>query len=463
MAVHTWLRDEPPAPPRLVHLGLGAFARAHAVRYTDLANAVGVPAERWDVVGFTGRSARVAAALAQQDGRYTLLVRSPDGDKASVVDALSAMYDGADGTAWRDYLARPEVGVVTLTVTEAGYRRGANGGLDVADPEVAADLRWLTSARPSGGASAAVTAPGRLVDGLRARRAAVGGPVAVVSCDNLSDNGRLLARVVGELTEHVDPELARWIDSNVSFVSTMVDRITPATTAADREEVCALTGRDDAAPVVTEPFSEWVVQGDFPAGRPAWDAVGVRFIEDLEPYERRKLWLLNAGHSLLAYEGLALGLTTVAEAFAEPGLRASLEELWAGAREVLPLPRAEVDAATADLRARFAKARIEHRLDQIARDGSQKLPVRVLAVARARRGAGLPVGAAGAGAGAAWVRHLLERDGAATDAGAVPLTERLLGAKPSEHARVVVEAFAPDLARSDLVEAVSAQLHATIP
>ena len=155
--------------------------------------------------------------------------------------------------------------------------------------------------------------------------------------------------------------------------------------------------------MVTEPFSEWVLQGDFPAGRPRWEAAGARFVDDLEPYERRKLWLLNAGHSLLAYEGLARGLTTVADAFADPTCRAELEQLWSEAAEVLTLP---ADDATAALRTRFANARIEHRLAQIARDGSVKLPVRILAVAQARAVAGLPVGPAGAGVVAAWIDHL---------------------------------------------------------
>ena len=433
----SWERTEAPAPVRIVHLGLGAFARAHLLWYTQRANESGT-AEQWGVAAFTGRSAAAAATLARQDGRYTLLVRSPEGDAPTTIDALVAVHDGADADAWREYFRRPEVGVVTLTVTEAGYRRTSTGGLDRHDPEVARDIESLRA----GGR--AVTAPGRLVDGLRARRAAGTGPIAVVSCDNLPDNGLVARRVILDLASAVDPSLTDWIEQHVSFVSTMVDRITPATTEADRAVVRKLTGREDRSPVVTEPFSEWVLQGDFPAGRPRWEAAGARFVDDLEPYERRKLWLLNAGHSLLAYEGLARGLTTVADAFADPSCRAELEQLWSEAAEVLTLP---ADDATAALRERFANARIEHRLAQIARDGSVKLPVRILAVAQARAVAGLPVGPAGAGVVAAWIDHL---DGAVSDPGAADLVARLPGQGSSARAVLALDTIAPRLARKDV-------------
>ncbi|GIG20435.1 mannitol dehydrogenase [Cellulomonas chitinilytica] len=434
-----WVRSEPPAPVRVVHLGLGAFARAHQLWYTHQANERVDPADRWGVAAFTGRSPVAAQALATQDGRYTVLVRSADGDTPTVVDSLVSVHDGTDGTAWRGHLSRAEVGVVTLTVTEAGYRRLPSGGLDRDHPGVARDI--ARHARD------AETAPGRLVDGLRARRAAGAGPIAVVSCDNLPDNGDATRRVTLELARQVDAGLARWIEENVSFVSTMVDRITPATTDADRAAVRTLTGRDDRSPVVTEPFSDWVLQGGFPAGRPAWELAGARFVDDLAPEVHRKLWLLNAGHSLLAYEGLARGRSTVAEAFADPVCRADLERLWSEAAEVLPVP---VDGPVADLRTRFANARIEHRLDQIARDGSQKLPVRVLAVAQARSAAGLPVGRAGAAVVAAWIQHLEATDVSASDPGATALAERLPGRGSAARARLALDLLAPRLARSDV-------------
>jgi fructuronate reductase len=460
-----WARTEPAPPVRLVHLGLGAFARAHLLWYTQRANAAVPAGERWGVAGFTGRSAAVAEHLAPQGGRYTVVERSADGDRTEVIDALSEVHDGADAAAWRSLLADRRVGVLSLTVTEAGYRQRTGSRLDTEDPSVAADaalLRALVEApSDAAGLPAATTAPGRVLDGLRARRVADAGPIAVVSCDNLPDNGAVVGAVVLELADLVDPELAAWVRQNVSFVSTMVDRITPATTGADRDAVRALTGRYDRAPVVTEPFTEWVLQGPFPAGRPAWETAGARFVDDLAPHERRKLWLLNAAHSLLAYAGPPRGARTVAEAFADAPVRTRVEALWAEARAVLPQDAAEIDAALEALRARFANARIEHRLAQIARDGSQKLPVRVLDVARARLAAGLPPGDAGAHVVADWVRHLLDADGVATDPGAAPLAAQLRRTPPAARAVAVVAALAPDLAdHAPLVRAVATSLGA---
>ena len=434
-----WERTEAPATVRIVHLGLGAFARAHLLWYTQRANELSEPADRWGVAAFTGRSAAAAAPLRAQDGRYTLLVRSARLDEAEVVDALVSVHDGADGDAWRGYLRRPEVGVVSLTVTEAGYRRDADGGLDLSDADVVGDLER--------DAVDSTTAPGRLVDGLRARRDAGAGQIAVVSCDNLPDNGAVLRRVTLEMASAVDESLADWIAQNVSFVSTMVDRITPATTDTDRAITFVLTGRSDRAPVVTEPFSEWVLQGDFPAGRPAWYRVGAQFVDDLEPYERRKLWLLNAGHTLLAYRGAQRGCSTVAEAFADPLCRAEVEEFWSEAAEVLPLP---TETALAALRERFSNPRIEHRLAQIGRDGSQKLPVRILAVAQARAAAGLPVGQAGAGVVADWILHLQDHDVTTSDPHAVALAERLRGQGSATAARFALDVLSPGLARKDV-------------
>lgn len=443
-------------PVRVVHLGLGAFARAHLLTYTQDAGAHLPPAQRWGVAAFTGRSPRAAAALAAQDSLYTVVERGPDGDRTRVVDTLVEVHDGADGARWRHLLSSPGVEVLTLTVTEAGYRRTATGALDRRDPDVREDAALLGRLVADGddGAPAAATAPGRVLDGLRARRVAGGGPLAVVSLDNLPANGCALQRVVLDLADDVDHDLAEWVRAHVSFVSTVVDRITPATTDADRVAVERATGRRDAAPVVTEPFRDWVVSGRFPAGRPAWEAAGARFVADLAPYEHRKLWLLNAGHSLLAYAGLPHGARTVAEAFADPELRDRLEDLWREACEVLPLTAGELASALADLRARFANARIEHHLAQIARDGSQKLPVRVLDVARTRRAAGLPVGTAGAAVLADWVVHL--RSDAVHDPGAAGLVDLLDDGDPLTTAGVVLRALAPDLADDEALAAAVA-------
>lgn len=406
-------------PVRVAHLGLGAFHRAHQAWYTQRAG------DGSGIAAFTGRSAEAARVLAAQDAVYTLLERGPAGDSATVMEALSEVHDGADSDAWRRVLSDPAVGVLTLTVTEAGYRPGS-------------------------------TAPARVLDGLRARRAASAGGIAVVSCDNLPDNGRVLRDAVLALVEP-GSGLEAWIRSDVSFVSSMVDRITPATTDADREAVLRLTGWDDAAPVATEPFAEWVLAGAFPAGRPAWEAAGAQFVDDIAPYERRKLWLLNAGHSLLAYQGLAAGHRTVAEAVADPALVAELERLWDEQRAELPFDAATVDTALSALRARFGNARIEHRLAQIASDGSQKLGPRILDPLRSRLAAGRGPGEAQLGVLAAWAGHLTGPD--VRDPGAAELVQRLREATaPRERAAAVLDTLAPDL--TDLTDPLAERIAA---
>ncbi|HEX4058345.1 MAG TPA: mannitol dehydrogenase family protein [Galbitalea sp.] len=329
--------------PRIAHVGLGAFARSHQAWYTDAAS------DDWGIVAVTGR---VGPELAAQGFRYGLIVRGPESDTAAVIDSVV----GLDA----DAIANPEVAVVTVTVTEAGYVAGA---------------------RP----------PVLLTDGLEARRVAGGGAIAIVPCDNLPSNGMAVRDAVLAVAA---PELASWIDDNVSFVSTMVDRITPATTSADVAIAEELLGWHDAVPVVTEPFTEWVLQGDFPAGRPEWEVAGARFVDDVKPYEQRKLWMLNAAHSLLAYRGLERGHETVFDAFADATLAAEVAQLWDEARPVLTMDAQELDAWLAALRIRWQNPRIEHRLEQIALGGEQKIPARIDSVIRERERAGLSPGTA---------------------------------------------------------------------
>jgi fructuronate reductase len=425
-------------PVRIVHLGLGGFFRAHQAWYTGAAP----DAEQWGIAAFTGRSRRLADLLSAQDGRYTLIVRGPAGDEMTVQHAVVAAHPGSDSASWCNYLAQPQVAVVTLTVTEAAYRSDRDGGLDTADPEVRADLAALAR----GGET--VTVPGRLFAGLAARRAAEAGPLAVVSCDNLPGNGPATERVVTELAQAADPALAAWIRDQVSFVTTMVDRITPRTTTEDVRAVAERTGWADQAPVVTEPFSEWVLSGEFPAGRPAWDAAGARFVDDVHPHETRKLLLLNGGHSLLAYAGSARGHDTIAEAVGDPVCRDWLDQWWDEAARHVPLPTADLTAYRAALLERFANPRIRHTLAQIAADGSEKLPIRLLPVLRAERAAGrMPAGAVRILA--AWIDHLRGIGAPVADAGANRYRER------AGSVRDVVALLAPELAADEaLVDAV---------
>jgi fructuronate reductase len=259
--------------------------------------------------------------------------------------------------------------------------------------------------------------------------------------------------VVHDLAEMVDPGLADWIEQSVSVVTTVVDRITPRPSPDDRRTVLEQTGVDDCCPVGTEPFSEWVLSGAFPAGRPRWDDAGATLTDDVTPYEQRKLWLLNGGHSLLAYTGGLRGHLTVAEAVGDDTCRGWLEQWWDEASGCLDQPADLVSGYRTRLLDRFANPRIHHRLEQIATDGSQKLPVRILPVLRQERAAGrMPQGAARALAG--WVGYLRGSALPVHDVRADEMTARAGGALP-DGVRNVLHALDPALAGDDeLVQVV---------
>ncbi|NEE02347.1 mannitol dehydrogenase family protein [Phytoactinopolyspora halotolerans] len=424
-------------PVRLAHLGLGAFFRAHQAWYTAHAP----DAEAWGIAAFTGRRPDLAVALNAQDCRYTLIERHADGDRAEIVSSIAAAYAGTDLEAWRTTIASPEVGAITLTVTEAAYP-----AVPERDDALLADVRRWPEGAPS-------TVTGRILAGLHARRAADAGPLALVSCDNLPDNGAVLRHAVRWAAGEVDSGLAGWIERHVSFVSTVVDRITPASTDEDRAAAKELTCWADASPVVTEPFSEWILSGDFPAGRPGWDGAGARFVDDVEPFVRRKLWLLNGAHSLLAYAAATRGHETVADAVHDEVCVGWMGEWWDAAQRHLGLDAADVLEYRNALRYRFANPRIRHRLAQIGMDGSQKLPVRVLPVLRADLAAGhSPVGAARPIA--AWIRHLRGETFEVRDPAAATFTAAASG-PPRDAVRAVVSLLDEDLAEQrDLVRLI---------
>jgi fructuronate reductase len=412
-------RYEPGAAPvRLVHLGLGNFFRAHQCWYTQHAP----DASEWGIAAFTGRGGGpVVDDLTGQDGLYTLVTRAADADRFEVQASLTRAHPATDHKTWLAYFADPALAAVTITVTEAGYLRGVDGGLDASRPEVQADLAAL---RRDPGAVVR-TAPARLVAGLAARRAADGGPLALVPCDNIPGNGALAGRVVGDLARLTDLALADWITETISVVTTMVDRITPRATPDDVRTVRDATGVEDRCPVVTEPFTEWVLSGGFPAGRPHWQDAGATFTDDVTPFEHRKLWLLNGAHSLLAYAGSQRGHTTVADAVDDPTCRDWLQQWWSVASPHLHQPAADLAAYRDALVERFANPRMHDRLDRIAADGSQKLTIRILPVLRAERAAGsMPLGASRVLA--AWICHLRGLGAPVTDARAdevVPLAQ----------------------------------------
>lgn len=386
---------KPAAPVRTVHLGLGNFFRAHSAWYTDRCSS------DWGIAAFSGRTNTHVAELAAQDGLYTLVVQGKDVSH-EVISSLSAVHPGNDLEAWRGYFASPEVMVVTLTITEAGYVRDSSGALDLTNEAVRADVEALRTAPLSG---VVTTAPGKLVAGLLARREAGAGPITIVPCDNLVKSGAITRRVVTELAAAVDASLLEWIDSSVGFVTTMVDRITPRPTDADIAAVASATGVVDRAPVVTEPFTEWVIEGDFVADRPAWEELGANFVDDIVPFEHRKLWLLNGSHSLMAYAGPIRGLETVYEGITNPVLRGWVDEWWDAAVQHLPLPAEQVAAYRAALVERFENPSIRHLLSQIAADGSQKIPIRFVPTLKAELAKGI-VNPGATRPIAAWILHL---------------------------------------------------------
>jgi len=354
------------APVRIVHLGLGAFHRSHQAWFTQHAGDAG----EWGIASFTGRRPDAAHVLAAQDGLFTVVERSDSGDSFEVVGSIVEAVDGADVQRLVALLASPQTAVVTLTITEAAYGLGAD---DVP--------RLLAGDQPA-------TPLGRLVRGLAARREADAGPLAVVSCDNLSDNGNVARSALLGLARDVDAGLAGWIEATISFVSTSVDRITPRTTAEDVALVARQCGYRDEAPVVAEPFRNWVLSGEFPAGRPRWEDAGALFVDDIEPYENRKLWLLNGAHSILAYAGQLRGHATVAQALADPVCLDAVEEFWDEASHHLTGHHLGIPEYRAALLERFGNARIAHHLAQIAMDATTKLRMRALPVLAAERAAG---------------------------------------------------------------------------
>jgi len=445
-------RSVPPPSVRQVHLGLGNFFRAHQAWYSAHTS----DAAEWGIAAFTGRgterSNAVASALTAQDGLYTLVTRASDGDRFETVSSIVGVHTADEHAAWLGYFTDPLVQVVTTTVTEAGYLRGTDGGLDADRPEIRAELAALrddprTPVR---------TAPARLVAGFAARRQSAGGPLTVMPCDNLPGNGAAVARVLDEVAELVDPGLVGWIAQNVAYVTTMVDRITPVPTAEDIANAEAETGVQDRAAVVTEPFSEWVISGEFAAGRPRWEDAGATFTTDVAPFEERKIWLLNGAHSMLAYGGSIRGHVTVADAMRDQTCLSWLDQWWDVASRHLSLPAADNAAYRAALTERFANPRMRHRLDQIAWDGSQKLPIRVLPIIRRERAAGrLPAGATRPVA--AWVCHLRGRGAKITDAREAELVPLASGPLP-EAVHLVVRALDPELAAdATVVAAVLAQ------
>ncbi|PJG45969.1 mannitol dehydrogenase [Sphingobium sp. LB126] len=384
----------------VVHLGIGAFHRAHqAAIFDDALNAGDL---RWGIVGASLRSVQVRDQMAPQDGLYTMLVRDGVSEQARIIGAVQRVIVAPeDPRALLEALASPDTHIVTLTVTEKGYKLDpATGALIEDDPQLVADIASL--ARPQ-------TAPGYLVAALAMRKAAGLPPFTAISCDNLPHNGARLRGAVLDLARRHDPALADWIAERGAFPQTMVDRIVPATTG---EDVAALTTRFgivDQAMVKTEPFLQWVIEDRFCGPRPAFGS-GVQLTAAVAPWEEAKLRLLNGAHSGIAYLGGLAGMEHVHEVLALPQARAFVDALWDEAQTTLsPPPELDIAAYRDALMARFDNPTLRHRTRQIAMDGSQKLPQRLLAPIMARLGTGQGIAALSL-AFAAWVRWQAGQD-----------------------------------------------------
>ena len=352
----------------VVHFGPGAFHRAHQAFYFD--RLLGTD-RSWGISAVSLRSPGVRDALQPQAGLYTLaaLDRRTEFRVIGAIGELLVAPEEREAVLRR--LASPEVRAVTMTVTEKGYCLNGAGELDLLHPDIVHDLAH--PARPR-------SLVGWLLAGLRARRAAGVGGLTVISCDNLVDNGHRLGEAVRTLAGQSDPELARWIAQEVRFPRTMVDSITPATDDTLRARVEAETGLHDAWPIQREAFTQWVVEDVMRPDAPDLASVGVTLTDDVAAYDRAKLRLLNGAHSTLAYRGLLAGHETVADAMADPALARFVEAMMR--EDIAPTLTAPsgmdlggyIDAVLE----RFRNPAIRHNLSQIAWDGSQKLPFRIL-------------------------------------------------------------------------------------
>ena len=367
----------------IVHLGLGAFHRAHQAVYTE--EAIARAGGDWGIVGVSMRKPDVAEALAPQDGLYTVETLDASAGYRIVGAVRQALTLPREPQRVLAAMADPATRIVTLTVTEKGYCLAGDGGLDFAHPDIVHDLQAPHAPR---------SAVGLLAAGLALRAAGGAPPVTVISCDNVADNGGRLAAAAYAFAAQAHPQLAAQLGSAAAFPQTMVDSIVPASDAAHRARVEQALGMTDGGSVQREAFGQWVIEDRFAGPRPAWDDVGVEIVADVAPYRVLKLHVLNATHSALAYLGLLRGRTFVREAVADPDLVAFLDALIA--EEVAPaLPALAVREYWTGVRRRFANPAVDHRLDQIAQDGAQKLAQRIFPLMIAGARAGLPVARTG--------------------------------------------------------------------
>lgn len=394
----------------IVHFGVGGFHRAHQASYLDELLRRG-GARDWGIcgVGVRQEDRRMRDVLAAQDGLYTLSVVAPDGDRTTRVvgSIIEYLFAPDDPEAVIEKLAAPATRIVSLTITEGGYNFAATTGEFIADnPEIRADL--IPNALPA-------TVFGLITEGLRRRRARGITPFTVLSCDNIEGNGHVARRTFGAFARLRDPELGDWVERAVQFPNSMVDRITPVTPPGTSAELARRYGVTDRWPVVTEPFTQWVIEDSFSLGRPALDEVGVQFVSDVAPYELMKLRLLNASHQALGYLGYLSGYRLVHEAAQDPVFRRFLMRYMdrEATPTLHPVPGVDLDRYKHTLIERFANPAIGDTIARLCAESSDRIPKWLLPVVRRQLATGGEITCA-ATVVAGWARYAegIDEDGA---------------------------------------------------
>ena len=423
----------------IVHIGVGGFHRAHQAMYLDCLMSTGAALD-WAIcgMGLLPGDAAMRDALAAQDYLYTLAVKHPDGSTqarviGSIVDFIHAP---AGPEAAIERLADPGVRIVSLTITEGGYNfNQATGAFDADNPDVVHDLAVACGEAPSGPRSVF----GLVTEALHRRRQRGVAPFTVMSCDNIQSNGDVARRQFTAYAELRDPQLARWMEREVAFPNSMVDRITPVTSDEDRRQLAQLYGVDDRWPVVCEPFTQWVLEDRFvggAAGRPPLEQAGVQLVDDVEPYELMKLRLLNASHQALCYPGYLAGYRYAYEVCADPDFVAYL--LAYMDREATPtlhpVPGIDLDAYKRQLIERFANPAIRDTLARLCAESSDRIPKWLLPVVRSNLAAGRPVDLSAAIV-ASWARYAEASDEEGAPIAVVdPRRERVMAAAARQQA-----------------------------
>ncbi|WP_024556305.1 mannitol dehydrogenase family protein [Franconibacter pulveris 1160] len=406
---------------RIVHFGFGAFHRAHQALLTDrVLNQQGGDWGICEISLFSGD--KLMSDLRAQDHLYTVLEKGADGNQAYLIGAvkecLNAKLDGMEAIV--EKFCEPQVAIVSLTITEKGYCIDpATGKLDTRNERIVHDLE--NPHQPH-------SAPGLLVEALHRRRERGLAPFTVLSCDNIPDNGHVVRQAVLGMAQKRSPELAQWIGEHVTFPATMVDRIVPAATPESLAEIADALGVEDPCAISAEPFIQWVIEDNFVAGRPAWETAGVQLVEDVQPWEQMKLRMLNGSHSFLAYLGYLAGYQHISDCMQDARFRQAARQLML--KEQAPTLRitgVDLTAYADSLIARFSNPALKHRTWQIAMDGSQKLPQRMLESIRWHLQHGgdwslLALGVAG------WMRYVsgVDEQGDAIDV-RDPLSEKIRG------------------------------------